>query len=745
MPSKKKSNLINLPEGKNKDSPIVGSWTDRFLTFQTHFGRFIWDFLGIAFITLGLLLIVGLSGISTEIIPSELTEIVTLWVGWGIILVIAILIYSGVSIIKQGRDNRRIDWKRFLWLEVFGFLSLAVISIIGGNLKNSNLNELIGGRIGWSLVLIAHNVLGILIGNILIIGLWIISIISSFGGWEKIESWLKKQAGDISEYSRRDRTVQSKDHATTKIHPNKKNLRSTDQVRKKALINNKKVKQIPDLKKEKKFIAASRSDLLPPLNLLIDQRKIKADERNINQAAGLLEKTLADFGIPAKVVGYRVGPTITQFAVEPGFYDKGDSESGNLNRQKVRISQIAGLSRDLALALSAKRLRIEAPVPGKSYVGVEVPNIKAETVRLKPILEADAFLGVDSKLAIALGRDVSGLPVVMDLTRMPHLLIAGTTGSGKSVCISSIAVCLAMNNSPEDLRMIMIDSKMVELIRFNGLPHLYGKVETNVERIMGVLRWTVIEMEVRYKLLEKNRVRDLEAYNKKILKRKDGKQLPRIVVLIDELADLMMSSPDQTEHNLVRLAQMARATGIHLVVATQRPSTEVVTGVIKANFPARISFAVSSGVDSRVILDTSGAETLLGNGDMLFLNPEVGNPIRAQGVLVSDKEIDTLITFWQDKTSKKDVQPPWENVLNKGGNDADNLLIDRAIELIKKEKSVSASLLQRRLRIGYPRAARLLDRLEEMGVVGTSIGGGKGREVITDLDSKEKDNENEND
>ena len=285
--------------------------------------------------------------------------------------------------------------------------------------------------------------------------------------------------------------------------------------------------------------------------------------------------------------------------------------------------------------------------------------------------------------------------------------------------------------------MVMIDSKMVELLRFNGLPHLYGKVETDVQRILGVLRWVVVEMEHRYKLLEAAKARDVDAYNRQIHRRKDIQTLPRIVVLIDEMADLMMSAPDQTEHNLVRLAQMARATGIHLVVATQRPSTDIVTGLIKANFPARLAFSVASGIDSRVILDLPGAETLLGRGDMLFLNPEVGSPVRAQGVLVTDQEIERLISHWQKTLPQKEVRPPWESMLSEAANeDSDDVLIEQAISVLKKEQRASASMLQRRLRIGYPRAARLLDQLEESGVVGPSMGGGRERRVLLDPDEE---------
>jgi S-DNA-T family DNA segregation ATPase FtsK/SpoIIIE len=289
-----------------------------------------------------------------------------------------------------------------------------------------------------------------------------------------------------------------------------------------------------------------------------------------------------------------------------------------------------------------------------------------------------------------------------------------------------------MNNTPEDLRIVMIDPKMVELVRFNGLPHLFGKVETDLERILGVLRWTVAEMDRRYKLLENSRSRNIGTYNRKMRKRRGSEALPHIVVMIDELADLMMSAPEQTEPALVRLAQMARATGIHLVVATQRPSTDVVTGLIKANFPARISFAVASSVDSRVILDGSGAESLLGRGDMLFLPPEAGSPIRTQGAMVTDQEIERVITFWQENHPQDESQaPPWDALMEQEAILAQkDQLIDKAIAIVQETQRASASMLQRRLRIGYPRAARLIDELEELGVVGPSQGGGREREVL---------------
>ncbi|HEY6073921.1 MAG TPA: DNA translocase FtsK, partial [Anaerolineales bacterium] len=502
--------------------------------------------------------------------------------------------------------------------------------------------------------------------------------------------------------------------------------------------------KVPEKKSEKPVNTPERAEELPSLQILLAENSVRADERTINQTAGMIMKTLSEFGIPATVIGYRVGPAVTQFAIQPGFIKKG-AEDDDAQQMKVRVAQIASLEKDLALALSAERLRIETPVPGKPYVGIEVPNAKASVVRLRPLLESEAFHKVGAPLAIALGRDVSGQPVIADLARMPHLLIAGATGSGKSVCITALAACLAMNNSPESLRMVMIDAKMVELLRFNGLRHLYGKVETNVERILGVLRWVVLEMEHRYRLLEASHSRDLDSYNKKIVRKEGGEALPRIVVLIDELADLMMSAPDQTEHNLVRLAQMARATGIHLVVATQRPSTDVVTGLIKANFPARLAFSVASGVDSRVVLDTTGAETLLGRGDLLFMNPEVGTPTRAQGAMVTDMELERIIAHWQKVLEKPlNDTPPWEKLLSEPGENEDDGLVEQAVAIVKQSQRASASLLQRRLRIGYPRAARLLDQLQEMGVVSGSQGGGREREVLAnEEDENPSDGENQ--
>ena len=493
--------------------------------------------------------------------------------------------------------------------------------------------------------------------------------------------------------------------------------------------------KLPEATNSEKAGSRARSELPASLDFLEPGETRQVTAREINLAAGLIEKTLAEFGLPAKVVDFRSGPSVTQFAVEPGYVEH-QAPDGSVSRSKVRVSQISSLANDLALALSAPAIRIEAPVPGKAYLGIEVPNRKPERVRLRPILESERFRAMGSPLAIALGRDVAGESIVADLASMPHLLIAGTTGSGKSVCITALAACLAINNGPEQLRFVLIDPKRVELLRFNGLPHLMGKVETDLTRITGVLRWCTLEMDRRFKLLEAASARDVAIYNRKMLRRKGGEALPRLVVMIDELADLMMLAPDATESALVRLAQMARATGIHLVVATQRPSTDVVTGLIKANFPARIACAVASGIDSRVILDGPGAESLLGKGDMLYLAPEAAAPVRLQGVYVSDKELEGLISSWNSGAARGALAP-WEDFLvRQDALSQQDDVLERAIELVKETGQASASLLQRRLRVGYPRAARLMDELEELGLIGRATGGGRTREVLMSDDDR---------
>jgi DNA segregation ATPase FtsK/SpoIIIE, S-DNA-T family len=490
---------------------------------------------------------------------------------------------------------------------------------------------------------------------------------------------------------------------------------------------------------------AKTNAMLVPLTLLRESATAGMNPDEIQRKSGIIEKTLEQFGVPGKVTEVRPGPTVTQFGVSPGYIERGvDGEE----KRKVRVSQIASLADDLALSLAARSLRVEAPVPGRAVVGIEVPNADISTVRLRSVLESDAFHKCGRPLCFAVGLDVAGGPQVADLSRMPHLLVAGTTGSGKSVFVKALAASLVMHNSPETLRIIAIDPKMVELSHLNGLPHLLGSAETDVEQGLRVLRWIAHEMDERYKLFAKAVSRNLDDYNARLTRRRgnasspasgaEEEPLPRIVVLIDELADLMMTAPDDTERTLTRIAQMARATGIHLVVATQRPSTDVVTGLIKANFPARISFATASGIDSRVIIDTPGAESLLGQGDMLFLPPDASAPMRVQGCYITDDELEAIILHWQKEAGATPAKAPWETIAESQGPvhwrmeglDEDADLLDKAIAYAKSRGRVSTSGIQRHLRISYPRAARLMEQMETMGMVEPQVSAGKKRQVI---------------
>lgn len=475
-----------------------------------------------------------------------------------------------------------------------------------------------------------------------------------------------------------------------------------------------------------------RSKRLPPLSLLDKEQATAANPAEVQQKKQIIEQTLTDFGLPATIPDSEIrrGPAVTQFGVVPG-YSHQQMPDGTVREQKVRVGQIRAIQRDLALALATPRLRVQSPVPGRGVVGIEVPNESVAAVRLRTTVTDRSFLKLKSPLAVALGRDVSGDPVAIDLAKLPHLLIAGTTGSGKSVCINALVACLVFNNPPEKLKLVMIDPKKVELIRFNGLPHMIGNVEVEADRAVGVLRWLTAEMDRRYELFTKTGARNLSGYNRKASK---GTQLPYMAVFIDELADLMHTYPGDVERTLCRLAQMARATGIHLVVATQRPSTDVITGLIKANFPARISFSVASGIDSRVILDSVGAEQLLGKGDMLFLSPEASAPARIQGVFASDGEIEQIVAFWQQTAPPSETNaPPWETLIAKHALlDETDMLLEAAIELAQKQDYLSTSFLQRRLRLGYPRAARLMETLHEMGLVENPKQGGKTRRSLVE-------------
>lgn len=481
---------------------------------------------------------------------------------------------------------------------------------------------------------------------------------------------------------------------------------------------------------------------LPPLDLLNGNVNEAYGDADVRYKKQIIEETLASFGVPVKVVEINQGPTVTQFGVEPGFIEMLEAD-GQTRRRKVRVSRIMALQDDLALALAASPIRIEAPVPGRSVVGIEVPNSTPSLVNLRSVIESRAFRSIESNLRIALGLDVSGQSIVADLAQMPHLLIAGATGSGKSVCINSITACLLFNNTPDDLQLLMVDPKMVELTTFNGIPHLVAPVITEVEEVVRALRWVTKQMDERYRLLSEMGVRNIDAYNQLMASRGEA-TLPYMVILIDELADLMVSAPEEIERSVCRIAQLARATGIHLVIATQRPSVDVITGLIKANFPARISFAVTSQVDSRVILDTAGAEKLLGRGDMLYMAPDSSKLMRLQGCFVSDEELERLVNFWCEKIDwvvpQADAKAPWHDVELE--EDSDELL-QQAIELARGRSSISTSFVQRRLRIGYPRAARLIDLMEALGIVGPAENAGRSRRVLINKYDSQGEEEDE--
>ena len=727
-----------------------------------------WDFAGLVLLVLGALLLLAVLGVTHGKVVDAGAAMLRRWFGFGRFIVAGAVFAAGwLLLLWRKNQARHVSILRVIVVEIAFFLLVGSLSaFFKDSVSTVNAGTSAGGISGYGIAFPLISLITRIPAGILLLVLGLIALLFGFDLVGKLDRWAKTKLGEPVQTVQQPPKIQEAPPSISTVKPQP--AAAEQKLVRKPLGQ----AQLP-LQYRKNYaemeedeiqtpIKYHRPEGLPPLTLLENEKTVATNQATINMNAGLLEKTLTEFGVPAKVVGYRVGPTVTQYAVEPGYIEK----FGQDEKQKVRISKISGLSKDLALALKAERLRIVAPVPGKSYVGVEVPNTEHMLVRLRPLLESEEFARINSPLAIPLGRGVSGEPVVSDLSTMPHLLIAGTTNSGKSICIAGITMSLVLNNHPDDLKLVMIDPKRVELKRFSGLPHLYGEVETEVERIMGVLRWATTEMENRYRLLETTRARNLDSFNAKMAKAGKPK-LPRIVILIDELADLMLNSAEQTQDQIVRLAQKARAIGIHLVVATQRPSVDVVTGVIKANFPTRIAFTVASQVDSRVILDQPGAETLLGRGDMLFMHPETGLQ-RSQGVMITDSEIRSVIKWWAENTDarhkqqldlpapepvKPMVKPaestaevpveenaPWEEVIQDSQpEDSDETLINQAIELVRRSRRASASYLQRHMRLGYPRAAWLIDQLEARGVLGPAQSGGKDREILLDPPEAEEE------
>ncbi len=659
----------------------------------------------------------------------------------GALIPIIFLGLAGVSLLQ----HRKIQLsRRFLMLALLALWFLLLLHLTNGvPVTDSNwaLATSGSGIIGHFLVLFLGKIFGRIGMNILML-IWLVSVIilaldrplvevlhSIFGGI-KFEFGSARNA--LAEEKTKTKTIsKSKPYnsqpelaATTMempVIPHSKSAEKSSSARmvlQKILGEQEEKPKIKTMSKQEesfeifKSVRVNGSYKLPEVTLIDGMSsRLKKNLRFCDQSVKLSE-TLANFGVQVKVLEIHHGPTITRYDLQPA--------------PGIKVSKIVNLTDDLALALAAKGLRIEAPIPGKAAIGIEVPNQEVQTVSFRDMLEAKNFWS-SNKLAVALGMDIAGEVVMADLAKMPHLLIAGATGSGKSVCVNTLIMSILYKAFPNEVKFLMIDPKMVELSMYNGIPHLMAPVVTEAKKAAGALNLVVQEMERRYKLFTEARVRDLQKYNAQL---KEDEALPYIVVLVDELADLMMVAPVEVEDSICRLAQMARATGIHLVVATQRPSVDVITGLIKANIPSRIAFAVSSQIDSRTILDAMGAERLLGRGDMLFSPVGAMKPCRIQGALVVEKEIEAVIQHWKEQ-GEPSYQEQFLNIEEKVENQLevqeDELFWD-AVRIVVENGQASASVIQRRLRVGYTRAARLVDMMEAKGIVG-AYEGSKPREV----------------
>jgi len=652
-------------------------------------------------------------------------------VGLGILVVaLAVLVW----VIWQGHFSASV--KRWNWLVGGVVLALALWGIFSffspgkGILSQATL----GGVVGQSILGVPNIIGGLRIAGLVLLG---VIFILPHKSWQV----LRKAFGNIRRLSI---TIPRRVPKATPVpgispSPSPPKVEPSELIPAETSPSLAKAEIKPSVVPEEERRAGKREPILtpggwqiPPIDILDQAIEVELNKDDIEKRARLIEEALLSYGVEAKVAQINMGPTVTQFGVEPGWdrkykeiREKGRDGSvqtrlEEISRTRVRVERITSLANDLALALAAPSIRIEAPVPGKSLIGIEVPNIVFGSVALRSVIETAAFqkLRARTKLAISLGKGAGGEAVVADLDRMPHLLIAGATGSGKTVCLGSVICCLLLHNSPDDVQFIMVDPKRVELVVFNGIPHLVAPVIVDSGKAMKALRWLNQEMDNRYRLFSQAGARNIEGYNKDRMPRE---QLPYLVLVIDELADLMMTAFDEVEHTLCRLAQLARATGIHLVVATQRPSVDVVTGLIKSNFPTRISFAVTSQIDSRTILDTVGAEKLLGRGDMLYMPTEASKPKRLQGAFISDTEMDRLVYFWGNQGGSPTSIDFDEltDLVSLGSRAASALdpLLDEARRLAREHKHVSTSFLQRRLHIGYPRAARLMETLEQEGLV----------------------------
>ena len=709
------------------------------------------DVLGVLLSFSGLLLLLALFSPNNSPIVNTIVSYLYLIFGIGRYIVAASLTIIGMLIIlRHFTENLpEIEPEQFvgillLFIAIITTLSVLINSTIGGMLGSYIANTMMRGlgTIGTIIALIAW----IAIGAIFAFKTSVETIINLFTSLSIEPQYILKFARTKDNKVKSNSKQDTKKDEISIDHLQSIQSKDTDQSHTEDLHN-----EIDEqlLQTNSNVNNESQKWVLPKTaSILALGTELTADDEYDRERAQIIEETLLSFGAPGRVIEINRGPTITQFGVEPDFVS---NRSGK--RTKVKVNKISALADDLALALAAASIRIEAPVPGKGYIGMEVPNSTSSQVALRDLIESKAYKSIKSPLALCLGQDVSGAPICADLRSMPHLLIAGTTGSGKSVCVNGIIATLLLNNSPDTLKMLMIDPKRVELTTYRHIPHLLVPVIVDVNKVVSSLQWISREMDNRYSKFSNIGARNIEDFNKKAFKH-DEEKLPYIVVIVDELADLMMASAEDTEQIITRLAQMARATGIHLIISTQRPSSDVVTGLIKANFPARIAFAVASLIDSRVILDHPGAERLLGRGDMLFQAPDAAQPLRMQGTYVSDTELRKLVRHWRD-LNKNSINTTNEQISEKDENNSDddthenqeaqnlseeieNLakveerdeLYDKAIMIIQQQDRASISMLQRHLRIGYTRAAKLIDDLEENGIIGPAKSGAKQRDVL---------------
>ena len=715
------------------------------------------NLLGLFLLVIGLLTILSLLTTQQGLIGSAWVSLLQQTFGWGMFIVPLALIIGGAGILLRKMRDRLpgFEPEKIVGVTSFFLLTLVLMHALLGA-TTFELGMAIakdgrgGGIIGAAIYALLVRSLGIggaivvilawlLVSTTFVIGISLPEMVDyALKGWD----WVRRQFTSIPTVSQ-----QKPGERTADIPPQP--LGTAPPIQPEAAQAQQGVSLPSALQNEEVDDDSQRQWVLPAVPEILEPGAVsRADETFDRERARLIEETLRVFGAPARVVEINRGPVITQFGVEPDFI-----EGRGGRRTKVKVSKISALADDLALALAAPSIRIEAPVPSKGYVGIEVPNTDVSLVALRDVIEAQGFLKIRSRLKLGLGIDVSGGSVIADLAAMPHLLIAGTTGSGKSVCVNAIISCLLLQNSPDELKFVMVDPKRVELTYYNGIPHLMAPVVVELERVVSALQWVSREMDRRYHLFAQVGVRNIDDYNRRE-RQSGGRSMHYIVVVIDELADLMMLAPHETEMVITRLAQLARATGIHLVIATQRPSVDVVTGLIKANFPARIAFAVASSVDSRVILDQPGAERLLGRGDMLFQAPDASSPIRMQGAYVSEDELNRLIQYWKIASldEESEVQPvtPVESIPpgadlkqaplwdETADEDVDlDPLFNEAVSIIRGKHRASISLLQRHLRIGYTRSARLVDQLEERGIIGPAKSGSQPREVLDygDLES----------